>query len=198
VKIRIEADSEQKDIFTLFVEEEPWAQFHRRIFGRHPKFSAKTLPELCEEFVEKEWTQARNFALKSLARKSYHSQELKKLLAESLVNEAIIDEVVCECKELGYLDDNDMLLRLLQRNQAQKDGPHKILWKIRRKGIVDEQFEEKLEESYPPAEQMEQIKRLLQTRYRSKDLTCPKEKQKVAAALSRKGFSYEVIRQVLG
>ncbi len=198
MNIRIEADENKKDIFTIFVEEEPWAQFHKRIFGKKPNFSAKNLPELCEEFVEKEWTLARNFALKSLAKKSYHSQELKRLLEESLVNEAIIDEVILECRQMGYLDDEDLIKRVVQRNKSRRDGPRKILWKIRRKGIEDDQIEKKVEDTYPVEEQINQIKKLLETRYRSRDLTSPVEKQKVAAALARKGFSFEIIEQVLG
>lgn len=197
MKITIEADREKKDIYHLLVEEEPWAQFHKRIFGTRPKFLAKNINELCEEFVEKEWSLAKNFALRCLARKSYHSQELKRLLEECLVNEAIVDEVIDECRQLGYLDDEDLIQRVMQREKLRKDGPQKILWKIRRKGIVDEQIESKLEESYPVEEQIAQIKRLLETRYRSKDLTLPKEKQKIIAALSRKGFAFEVIQQAL-
>lgn len=197
MNIRIEADGEKKDIFTLFVDEEPWAQFHKRIFGKKPQFLAKNLTELCEEFVEKEWALARNFAIKCLAKKSYHSRELKRLLEESLVNEAIIDEVILECRQMGYLDDEDLINRVVQRDKARRDGPRKILWKICRKGIHDEGIEKQVEATYPEDEQLMQIKKLLETRYRTRDLTSPSEKQKVAAALARKGYSFELINQVL-
>lgn len=197
MKITIEPDSVKRDILTLFVEDEPWAQFHKKIFGARPKFAAKNISELCEEFVEKEWRSAKNFALKCLARKSYHSHELKKLLKECLVNDVIIDEVIGECRELGYLDDDDLILRLMQREKSKQGGPRKILWKIRRKGIEDEQIESKLDVTYPLEEQAAGIKQLLETRYRSRDLSCPKEKQKVVAALLRKGFTFEAVQQVL-
>lgn len=122
MNLRIDADKERKDVYTLLVEEQPWAQFHKRIFGSSPKFKAKNIEELCEEFVEKEWDLCRNFAIKCLRKKQYQTRELKKLLEESLVNEVIIDEVIDECRNLGYLNDTIVCL-----------WPRKILWKIRRK-----------------------------------------------------------------
>lgn len=196
MKISIEADGERKEILTVVVDDEPWAQIHQRIFGRRPRFESTTLDDLCVEFVEKEWRLAKVFALKCLGRKSYHSQELKKLLAEYLINEAIIEEVIGECRQLGYLDDKDFIEGLLRREKGRKAGPRKILWKIRHKGIKDESVEREMPETYPPEEQIEQMQKLIAGKYGKKDLTCPKERQKVWGALMRRGFSPDLIRQV--
>lgn len=185
MNIQIEV-TDKKDVYTLLVDEEPFATFHKRIFGTRPKFAAENIEQLTEEFAEKERRFAKNFVLRCMGRKSYHSQELKNLLEECQVNQSTIEKVIEECQ--GFLDDEDYIQRVMQREKSKKGGPHKILWKMRQKGI---EIESKLAENYPVEDQIDQIKELLNTRYRSK------EKHKVVAALMRKGFSYEVIAQVL-
>lgn len=71
-----------------------------------------------------------------------------------------------------------------------------ILSKLRQKGLSPQTLSH-IEPSLSPTEEFNAIQHLLETRYRSKDLKDRKTRQKVFAALMRKGFSYEQVSHAL-
>lgn len=143
------------------------------------------------------YLQAKKCALRSLARRSYSSFELKKLLLEKEAVEDDIDRILVEMEGLGYLDDAGWVERFIALQQEKKVGPRTIAMKLREKGIPEVFFSSFLENASGLEVQKEQIVRLLSSRYKNKSLEDFKERGKVFAALVRKGFSFEVIREVL-
>lgn len=136
--------------------------------------------------LEKAWS----YALWRLSRQSYLTRNLDKLLerkgAEADVRKAVIEKLT----RLKYLDDEAWAASFIRIKQSQAQGPKKIALLLRSKGL-------KPPENLGEVDQEEQIKHLLKTRYSRRDLSDVKERQKVIAALFRRGFSWESIQTIL-
>jgi regulatory protein len=144
-----------------------------------------------------EITAAKRIVFRRLAIRSYATQELRKILTEKGISEDTAEVVIAECIELGYCNDIQWIADFVRSHQARKMGPRAILMKLKARGINEELIEharEHLEES--PADQ-ESIHKLLTTKYRTRNLADFKERQKVIAALMRRGFDLEEIKKAI-
>ncbi len=197
MKITIHPEENTRDILTIMIDEEPWRRVHRGIFGRFPKFTSTTTSDLEEEFSRKERRLAKGFTIKRLMVKNYHSQELSNLLKERLINQTLINEIIAEYEEFGYIDDQDWIDGMLRREMSHQAGPKQVIWKIRNKGVKEDDLEEKIREQYPLETQVEQITTLIAKKYHKKNLEDYKDRQKVIAAMARRGFDFEAIQQAL-
>jgi len=120
-----------------------------------------------------------------LAKRSYFSKELAKKLEDKGYPKKEIESLISELTKRGWLNDQELAKRFIQRQKEKGYGGKVIAWKLKEKGGEMGAFIEDSEED---------IKSFLQKRYR-KDL--PEKKQKVIAALMRRGFSYDLINKTL-
>jgi regulatory protein len=146
--------------------------------------------------------QARNYALRRIAQMSYSTHGLRRLMIERLIPKEIVNQIIDDFVANGYLDDGQWLQSFYRQEIARKSGPGKIRMKLMQKGFSQETisqfFQEKNgEERDESEEQPALIRRLLETRYRTRDLKDPKERQKVVAGLMRQGFDYEEIKKMI-
>lgn len=199
MKIEVKPHQSRKELFTIYIEDEPWREIHSTIFGKHPKFSSAQNEEEWEKFFHSyEYKRVKGYVTWRLSSQSYHSEQLKKLLRDRLVPEHLIQQMIEEHKKTGALDDDLWVERYLQQQQK-KYGLKHILQKLKAKGFSREALDKMAEYNYDhdQIQEFEVIKKLLTSRYRSKDLSQYKEKQKVIASLMRKGFSYEHIKEAI-
>ncbi len=147
--------------------------------------------------MDDDYRKAMNAALKSVSIKFRHSTEIKGKLSDLGYNEAVIKRVIQELKRLGYVDDKDWIECFVRSCTAKKFGRHAIFQKLSQKGIPKEGALEIVDKHQTDDKQKKLIETLLNTRYRSKDLKDFRERQKVAAGLARKGFSFSLIQEVL-
>lgn len=198
MKILCSPKEGKKEVLTLFVEGEEWRDIHTSIFGRCPSFPSEcaSWEEWKEFFSTFETRQVKNYVIRRLAAQSYHTLQLKKLLAERLVSASLSSKVIQEYVQLGYLDDKAWIESFV-RGQSRRHSQRAILFKLQAKGIPVEQCTEILERFQDPDQEKQKILRLLQTRHRSKDLQDPADKRKVVASLMRKGFSFDLIKSAL-
>ena len=190
-------DDQRKDVLHLSVGESFYREIHVSIFGKHPKI------RFCEEnaeeqFSAKEFERARYFVFKRLSQRGYSSFELRNQLQERLVSEQGVEQVLAECFRLGYLDDEVWIEQFIREQKLRKTGPKMIAAKLYKKKVPRSFFEPFLENLLTLEEQKEAIDRLLATRFRLRNLDDFKEKNKIFAALQRKGFTVEAIKQSLG
>jgi regulatory protein len=193
VKIDIAPSEICRELLLLTVDNQERRQLHKAIFGHTPKLQAETLQELQSALETAEKRGARNFIIRRLALKSYSSYELQRLLKERLVSDATAHLLLSEFKALGYLDDEQWLEGYIKSCQAQKYGPRAIASKLRKKGVPEDVASAAIAQSCSSEDSDSAIKRLLTTRYRSRNLSIYKEKQKVVAALLRRGFTFDAI-----
>lgn len=127
----------------------------------------------------------RNKAFSLLARQAYFSKQLFCKLKEKGYLEGEIKALIADFEKRGWLNDQELAARYVERQKEKGYGPRVIQMKLREKaGDLDVEL----------IESEEPIKALLEKKYK-KEL--PAKKDKVVAALLRRGFSYELIKQVL-
>jgi regulatory protein len=144
-----------------------------------------------------DYAKAKAYALRRLGAKSQHSLELASAMAGKGVEEALVVQIIDELTQAGYVNDRAWLEAFVKHQQLRKHGPRMIIQKLQAKGISSQAAKQAVEEFGQSEMQEEAIQRLLETRYRSKDLTNHLERQKVFAALIRKGFSVNQIQKAL-
>ena len=105
-------------------------------------------------------------------------------------------------KEYDYLNDYTYALRYLEENSG-KRSLRDMKAKLFQRGVdcaslkeAIEAFQEKQREEEIDPER-EALRQCLEKKRRTLDLSDPKDKQKLYAFLMRKGFSYDLIREVL-
>jgi len=141
--------------------------------------------------------QAKVCAYKRLAARSHHSVELSALLKKRGFAEGVVEEVLNECQKFGYLNDPEWVEMAVRKEAERKKGPQAILQKLVSKGIPREEVEQALEVSDSSEAQKQRMFKLLETRYRNRNLEDFREREKVIAAFSRLGYNFDLIREVL-
>lgn len=201
MKVEVGAIDPYKFTYSLFINGDLWRKAHVSILGRFPKFTGTSKEELDEQFNTLECKGAKNFLLRRLAMKNYHSTELIAALAKRGVDEAVSLPLLDEFSRQGYLNDEGWLNSYIRSLRQQRFGFKAIEMKLRVKGIEGEEARSavsRIRESEGEEEnEHHSIVRLLETRYRSRDLSDKKEKQKVIAGLMRKGFALDDIFEAL-
>jgi regulatory protein len=181
----------------ILVEEEEWKEVDISIFGSRPSFPKfHSLTELEEFFLQLEYRGAKSFAYKRLSIKPLSTAELRRQLKERKVSEKNTDAVIQELTNLGYLNDEEWIESFIRSQSNRQKGPQAVAAKLKWKGLKEEEFQEPLQEMMDDEVQKEGIQKLLSTRYRSKDLQDRRERDKVIAALVRRGYSLDVIFSV--
>lgn len=200
VKIICRPKDGKRDVLEMFVDDEPWRELHVAIFGSRPKLPGEcgSGEELKALFRQLEYKQAKLYTLKRLAAKNYCSHELAQLLQKRCVSSHTISQVIQEFQNLGYINDKDWIAGFVQRYWTRGTGPQAIMMKLRAKGVSGPAAEEAVSQVCGAGAQQEKIRRLIATKYRTRDLSDFKQRQKVVASLIRKGFAFQEVIDAMG
>ncbi len=179
----------------ISVDGEPWREGSVSILTRRPHLPkvCVILEELSAIYAELEYKGAKRYACKKLAAQSLCSFDLVRSLTLKLVSQEITERIVKELDELGYLNDQAWMESFIRLQQQRHVGSKIIAHKLRLKGFSEEQIKAVLQGQ----SEEEAIKSLIKKRYASKDMANYSERNKVVAALARKGFSLEQILAVV-
>ena len=122
-------------------------------------------------------------------------KELRRKLAEGFYPQEAADHAISVVKKYHYIDDERYARNYVEQG-ALKKSRRQIIYDLQKKGIGQETISGLLEEC--PVDEERQIQEFLRKRrYPGRDAS-PEEKKKIAAALGRKGFSYETVIKVIG
>ena len=155
--------------------------------------------ELTEEEVQKliytsDFTRAKSRALWYLDRNDYTEKAVYTKLLQAKFPKKASAAAVGRLVEIGIIDDRRFAERFFEkcaeRNLSKRETFHKMM----EKGVPYDLAKEILENG--ESDEEEQIRNLLNGKYASK-LMAENGKQKVFAALARKGFSFSSIRSVM-
>lgn len=186
-----------RDRWEILIDGQEWLEVHRTIFGRHPVFpSFSNDTDLVSLFNVYEYRRVRAYVLWRLSSQSYHSQQLIKVLHDRLVQSQTIERVIDEFRNMGFLDDESWLENFI-RSRQKRYSLRYILNKLQSKGISSEIIQRLASEWNDPNEELEVVRHLIKTRYRSKDLSDFKTRQKVIASLARKGYPFDQIQAAI-
>lgn len=193
--MKVTCEQEGRHFLTVFLDGETYKKIHISIFGQKPKIPEEVLSEeeLDQIMARLELQGAKQFALRKLAAQSLLSNKLNDLLKERLVDPAVINQIIADCQNMGYLNDKEWMDSFVRGQQRKRVGPAMIKVKLLQKGVRGALLDE-----IAHSDQAEQIQGLLEKRYRNRDLKDFKQREKVIAALMRKGYSLDAIFQVIG
>lgn len=189
----------RRGVLIIEIEGDVWKEVHTSIFGQRPSFPKEisSLTEWAETFDALEYKQARHYALKKLSERAYYSAELAKTLRDRLVSPLTIGRVIQNCQELGCLNDEEWIEAFIRGQLRRRSSLRSIAWKLQERGVAPEKAKQVIGERNNPTSEKDSIQHLLSTRYRSRDLKDRRERDKVIAALMRKGFHFEAISEAM-
>ena len=191
-------ETTKKGRYALMVDGEFAFSLHRDTFLLCPwlQKGAEVSPERLETLrQEDELRSARERALDLLSAAEQTSGTLRQKLLRWYGEEAV-EAAVLRMEELGLINDLDYGRRYAADAVNLRGWPRRrIAMELQKKGVPAEVIEEALADITEETE-IETACRLLERPYRGK-LRDRKERDKVKAALQRRGFSYEVIRQAV-
>ncbi len=186
----------RRSVYLLVLDGQDGPTVDVRTFDESPyrEGSDITEEELSTLLEASEYNRARDRALYLLGLRDYACKELeKKLLTEARLE--IVARVVERLTEVGLLDDERYAERLAQSLSRSKQYPkRRVAQELQRRGVDRETAGFAAEEI--ACEDFEQALALIEKKYYNK-MTDRESRQKVMAALARRGFSYEAIRQAI-
>ena len=137
--------------------------------------------------------QAKKWALEYLKR-PHSEKELRDKLTQKGCAEQDIETVVALCLDYGFVNDQEYAGMIARHYAAMGYGPGRVRTELKRRGVPKDLWDEALDEM---PEGTDTIDRLLAAKLRGRDASDRKERDKAAAALFRKGYSWDAIRAAL-
>ena len=136
---------------------------------------------------------AKKWALDYLKR-PHSEKELRDKLKEKGCAQEDIDAVTALCLDYGFVNDEEYAGMIARHYAAMGYGPGRVRTELSRRGVPRDLWDRAMEEL---PESTDTIDRLLAARLRGRDPNDRKERDKAAAALFRRGFSWDEIRAAM-
>ena len=150
---------------------------------------------LDEEENNAEYQRARKRAMYLLGSHAYSSAALREKLLKNYSAETT-DRVMEDMLRYGFLDDEDYAKRLANSLiNGKKYGLRRAKAEMRRKGVPEELTEQTLSE-FDREEMTDVLTDLVRKKYSDK-ITDREQRQKVIAALARRGYNFGEIKEAI-
>lgn len=108
------------------------------------------------------------------------------------------ETILAKLRSLNYLDDQTFARNWARsRAETRGYGPKKIDQELRTRGIGQALIQEVIRETFGPGDESENARKLLEKRFKNKKLEGPKMLRRAAAFLERRGYSRQVIVELL-
>ena len=146
--------------------------------------------------AENEYKACMERAGRSLSAKNRTENELRDTLHQAGFRDVSVDRVLARLTEVGYIDDAAFSAAWIKHRTAGGYGENRIRQELRMKGIDEEiiraAFLTQSEEEPRDAAYTAAVKAA-----RGKDLSSYKDRQKIKAALARRGFDFDTIDEAI-
>ncbi len=202
--MRISKLKKKGDRVEVILEDGNKLDLRLKISEKHGIYKGKDLSgSLSEEIkTDEEYSRVKDSAFRILSRRSHSVYELKTKLKMKEFSEKNIEKVLQELSELGYLDDNKFAEEFYHsRTRYKNDGLRKITGQLRQRGvessIIDAIVRNNSEDSVHLENALKLAKiKLTSVNYKNTHDTA-KLRAKLSLYLQNKGFSFDIIREVL-
>lgn len=142
-----------------------------------------------------------NLMLNILSFSPKTEKQIRDKMKEKGYDEKLIDKVVDKLIYYKYIDDYDYGLRFIQdKKKFKKIGKYKLKQELYSKGIKKDMIDQLIEETYDEEDEVDRALLLVEKKLTSskiKDLEWRDKKQKLGLFLSSKGYSWDIINQVM-
>jgi regulatory protein len=133
-----------------------------------------------------------------LAYRPRSEAEIRSYLLRRGYQPDVSDRVLEKLRSLNYVDDGSFARNwALAKAQSRGYGPKRIEQELRTKGIVPSVIREVIRETLDHCDEKTQAKKLLAKRFHSENFRELKTLRRAAAFLQRRGYSSEVISDLL-
>lgn len=122
--------------------------------------------------------------------------QLRTKLRQGGYTEDMIDAAVDYVKSFGYINDDAYVKRFIA-GRKDKKSRREIYAALCRKGIPKEQIEAAMEDCYEKEDSCAAIRKILEKKKYDPATAKDEEKRRIMGFLTRRGFSYDDIRQVI-
>lgn len=148
-----------------------------------------------EEERNAEYERARKRAMYLLGGHAYSTAALREKLLNNY-SEETADRVIEDMTEYGFLNDEEYAEKLAASLiKGKKYGLYRAKTEMRHKGVPDALIDEALAQ-YEHEDYVEQLKELIRKKYSDKTEDRD-DRQKVIAALARRGFGFSEIKEAV-
>ena len=145
---------------------------------------------------ERSYPFAMEKAIALLAMRPRTQQEIADALRKNAYPERTIARVMARLDEAGYIDDTDFAGQWAASRTTKGMGSRRIRMELRRKGVNSETIDEALS-AIDEDDMLSGALKAARKAASGKDLADPKDRQKILAALARRGYGYAEARQAL-
>ena len=135
-------------------------------------------------------------AVALLASRARTEKEIADALRQNAYPEQTVARVMARLHEAGYLDDEDFAGQWAASRASKGLGTRRIRMELRQKGVDPDTIESAIS-AVDEEERMDGAMRAAQKAARGKDLSQAAERQKVLAALARRGYDFALARAAL-
>jgi regulatory protein len=198
---KIENQKKNKERFNVFID----GQFACGINGDTlVKFGLSTNDEIKEETLNDiknfdEYLYSKKISYDFLSYRIRSVKEIKDKLKLKEISQGTIEKTIAHLKELKLLDDEEFARQLVKEKLANKPSGKAVLkQKLYQKGIPAEITKRVLEETFNDSNEKEFVKEIFNKYFgKVKGLDVFKQRKKMFDYLARKGFDFEIIKEVI-
>lgn len=193
---KIEAVTKQK--FKVYIDEKEAFVLYKGELSRYHIAEGQEIEEALFDKLYKEVVQkrARLRALHLLNAMGRTESQLREKLRQGGYSEKITEDAIAYVKSFGYIDDAAYAKNFIDSRKERKSRKE-LYALLKQKGVPPEIIEEAFEECYERDAAKEAIAKLLEKKRYDPERAEWKETQKIMAYLTRKGFGYDDIKQVI-
>ena len=187
-----------KTRYKVYVDEQFAFELYKGELSRYHVAVGEEIPEeiykeIYQEVIVK---RAKLRALHLLNDMGRTEAQLRQKLKQSDYTEEVIEEAIRYVKSFGYVNDAEYARNFII-NRKEKKSRKELYLLLVQKGLNAELLDQVFEESYDDNSSIEAIEAIMKKKRYNPETATNAETQKILAYLTRKGFQYEDIRQVL-
>ena len=145
---------------------------------------------------ERSYSFAIDKAVGLLASRSRTEKEIADYLQKNAYPETTIARVMARLQDSGYLNDSDFAANWTTSRSAKGLGTRRIRMELRQKGIDQETIDAALAE-LDDSDILASAVQAARKAMRGKNLSSASDRQKIIAALARRGFDFSISKQAL-
>ncbi len=199
---KMEAQKNDADRMSIFIDDAFAFGLHQDIVVKYRLGTGQYLSaEEQRELVEADQVvRAKGKALDYLAHKPRTETEVRRKLQQKDYAPSVVHAVIDQLMERGYLDDESYAFEYVQRRFSHKGyGPVRLQAELKRRGIDRTLAEQAIEALFETEDQLAAARQKAEARWPriAREDDPRKRRDKLYRYLRRRGFTYDVIRQVI-
>ena len=155
--------------------------------------------ELKDMLHEEDFSEAKNYVYRILARRMYTNKEIRDKLSERGYTAEIIQDVIAAMERYGYLNDKTFAEEWIRsRMQTKPKGKIALRQELARKGIERSIIEDALSRIFGDSKELDTALDLARRRVKSYSKDEPETaRRKLWSFLLRRGFDFETVKDVV-